>query len=155
MWEAFLHTSGPPSFYYQPLSSLIQAHRKAHRKALWKAHRKRTVNDGSTNPRSHYLMAYMQPMYKDAVLAAVCGRRHWHIAQLGTPWFRYQPSLSLLDGHCCFGAQGCVMDIAWTPDGYTLLACCTGGSVIRVTFNVKEIGGLRQLWPAGEVFHVV
>jgi len=31
-----------------------------------------------------------------------------------------------------------VLDIAWSPDGYTLLSCSTDGTAISLHFDVKE-----------------
>lgn len=36
--------------------------------------------------------------------------------------------------------QQSVLDIAWTPDGYTMVACSTDGSIVVVRFDETELG---------------
>lgn len=41
-------------------------------------------------------------------------------------------------GHKLF--QQSVLDLAWTPDGYRLLACSSDGTVAILQFEAKELG---------------
>lgn len=48
-------------------------------------------------------------------------------------------------GHKLFAQS--VVDLTWTPDGYSLLACSTDGTVAVLRFEAKELGvPLKQVW---------
>jgi protein HIRA/HIR1 len=57
--------------------------------------------------------------------------------RLFTVWSLQEPQ-PLTEARAFFSS--CVMDVAWTPDGMSLLACSYDGTVAAIHFTAEEIG---------------